>query len=85
MFGVPTFSIATKYLESVLMPNFLFVVQGDWEMMIKKMEYLERHPLFYQKLSIEIKLRAKELFIDSQFSVDDLIESTKQLLGDLMQ
>ena len=46
------------------------------------MEFLESHPLFYKKLSMEIQLRAKELFKFSKYSIDDFINDAWKVVSE---
>eukprot|EP01084_Bolivina_argentea_P081166 147003_1 len=81
IYGIPVFGHSQKYMQSALMPRWLFVDELNYEQIIEKMIYLIERNTFYQQLKIEIKQRAKELFLYNKYSPNDLINDAYTILN----
>ena len=84
VYGIPVFSHGTKYLESALMPRFLFLNNNNnddtnLKDILYKIAFLENHPLYYQRLKQEIIQRSKSIF-NHEYSIQNFIYDAKQIL-----
>ena len=82
VFGIPTFTYSSKYFGSLLMNRFMFIEkQRDWERAIDKFEFLEKHQYYYNKIKIDIRNRAKQVFLYYDYSPQEFIHDSIYILN----
>ena len=84
VYGIPVFSYSTKYLESALMPRFLFLNNNDDDIntndIINKITFLEQNPFYYNRLKHEIIQRSKAIFDDYNYTIQNFIDDTNKIM-----